>query len=438
MTPRTTMLRADTITAGRTASDVTCGLVDRIHSNYVSVGFVFEHEVDETRLLEGLRSALRLVPTFAGRLRVRPGGVDIVCSDAGVPVTVHDVDTTRDGAVADMANPGTVFGDTVDLESLPLEQCPLLAVRLYRLADGARAIGCTWHHTVGDLHSFMLFMRAWSASVEGVEPPQVLIVDDRDAFLDEFLPVNDSGRSAYRLLTPREVEHSGDRRTEAPDEQRRVTQIHFASQEVERIRRNFSETTGGELSSNDGLHAHLATAIRRLRGDDGINLSSIVNLRTRLGMPAGFVGNPLWPMAVFSPPSQTAAGLAHRIREGLNAFPALHLSMRTTRAFIEKSGGSWPGDFERVLGRSGSPTFRVTNWRNSGAYSISFAGRFPMFFNFLPTGISRLPASVGPLISVIESPGGGGLLVTFITSAALAEQLRDPAASLPPSRWSAT
>jgi hypothetical protein len=75
----------------------------------------------------------------------------------------------------------------------------------------------------------------------------------------------------------------------------------------------------------------------------------------------------------------------------------------------------------------GDPIFRIANWRNSGVYSISFDGQFPRFFNFLPTGLSQLPPSLGPLISIIEAPGRSGLLITLITSAALAEDLRSPA-----------
>ncbi|WUX01620.1 acyltransferase (plasmid) [Streptomyces sp. NBC_01450] len=400
--------------------------MDIIHSNYVSVGFIFEKGVDEKRLLEGLRRALSLVPSFAGRLRLRPGGADIVCSDAGVPVSIFDVEATRNEALSDMSNPNTSFGDTVDLESLPVELRPLLTVRIYWLADGALALGCSWHHTAGDLHSFILFMQAWSAFVEGDAPPQILIVDDREAHFDRFLPLEDSSKPGYRLLTPRELElHSHLR--ELPDEQKRVTQIHFASEELDRMRRTFSETAKGKLSSNDVVCAHLVTSVRQLQCDGGVNISSIVSLRTRLGMPAGLIGNPLWPMVISSSSSQTPVGLAHQIREGLDDFSRLHLNIRTSRTFINETGKSWPGDYGRVLGVPGDPIFRITDWRNSGVYSISFDGQFPRFFNFLPTGLSQLPPSLGPLISIIEAPGRSGLLITLITSAALAEDLRSPA-----------
>lgn len=130
---------------------------------------------------------------------------------------------------------------------------------------------------------------------------------------------------------------------------------------------------------------------------------------------------------VRSASSQTPAGLAHQIREGLDDFPRLHLNIRTSRTFINETGKSWPGDYGRVLGVPGDPIFRIANWRNSGVYSISFDGQFPRFFNFLPTGLSQLPPSLGPLISIIEAPGRSGLLITLITSAALAEDLRSPA-----------
>ena len=424
MTLPMTRRAAETVTAGRGYGRIRCGFLDVVHSNYVSVGFVFGPGVDEGRLLAGLRRALFLVPSFAGRLRVRPGGVDIVCGDAGVPVTVFDVEATREEAVFDMSSPDTGFGDPADLESGPVELRPLLTVRLYRLADGALVVGCSWHHTAGDLHSFIVFMQAWSACVEGGAPPRIRVVGDREAHLDGFLPEADSGRSGYRLLTSAEREPRGEPGEVLDGQNKQVTQIHFAPQELERMRAAFGGTAGGNLSSTDVVSAHVVTAMRRLRGDGGVNVSSIVGLRARLGIPAGFIGNPLWPMVISSPSSQSAAGLAHRIREGLDDFPRRHLNIRTSRTFINETGGSWPGDYGRVHGVPEDPIYRVTSWRNSGAYHVSFDGRFPSFFNFLPTGLSRLPSSLGPLVSLIEAPERGGLLVTLLTSGVRAEELR--------------
>lgn len=421
--PQMKLCRAETVRAGGAAGDITCGFVDMIHSNYVTVAFIFERRVDETRLLEGLRRALALLPAFAGRLRIRPGGTDIVCSDAGIPVEIFDVEATRDEALAEMLNPGTRYVSTVD-EEAPLDERPLLMVRVCRLADGALTVGCTWCHTVGDMHSFMLFAQAWSAFVEGRTPPQVLVVGDREAYLDRFLPARDSGRPGYRLLSSEELELRG-RLGGRPDEENRVVQILFTSEEVDRMRRTLSRKAGRRLSSNDGLIAHVAATVRQLHGYGDMNVSSLVNLRGRLGMPAGLVGNPLWPVAVFSPSTQDPAELALRIREGLDDFPTRHLSIRSTRAHIDGTGRSWPADFDRVLGVPGNPVFRVTSWKNSGAYGISFEGQAPVFFNPVFPDLGSLPRLPGPITSITEAPGSG-LLFVLVAPAALAELLRNP------------
>jgi hypothetical protein len=59
--------------------------------------------------------------------------------------------------------------DFVDHVAAPAARAgglPLLTVRVTRLSDGGMVLGCSWHHAVGDMHSFMLLMRAWSAFVE--------------------------------------------------------------------------------------------------------------------------------------------------------------------------------------------------------------------------------------------------------------------------------
>ena len=52
-----------------------------------------------------------------------------------------------------------------------------------RLADGATALGCSWHHAVGDLQSFLLLMHTWSAACRELPLPAVLVADRDDELL---------------------------------------------------------------------------------------------------------------------------------------------------------------------------------------------------------------------------------------------------------------
>jgi hypothetical protein len=94
---------------------VRCGLVDTMLADLsVSVVYFFERTLDEEQLARGLARALELLPTFAGRLRTRDEVLEIVCDDAGVPLSVYDVDETLAEAISRVTLPGSGLVDQAD------------------------------------------------------------------------------------------------------------------------------------------------------------------------------------------------------------------------------------------------------------------------------------------------------------------------------------
>jgi hypothetical protein len=401
---------------------VRCGLMDMMLADLpVSVVFFFARALDETRLAGGLARALAHLPVFAGRLRTRDETLEIVCDDAGVPMTFVDVDEPLSGAIGRVTLPTSGFVTHVDAAGARLGgQQPLLTVQVSRLSGGGTALGCSWHHAVGDISSFMLLMRAWSASVEGVEPPAVRLVEDRDAYLDEVLPHEDSGRPALRLLDAGEAADLRGQ-VELAARSSRTLQVYLGDAEVGRMREALSAAAGHELSRNDALCAHLVSTIRRLDGDPQTRVLTLpVDMRRRYDLPPGAVGNLLGEISLPWSPDGGPETLAVGIRAAVDDFTRSHLSFRANRAFLDKIGPSrarecMPNGFD-LAGRAIS----VSNWSRLGAYGVVFEGQRPAAFT--PATSLRLPWASW----LVEGFDDSGFLYTVALPSGLAGRLRGP------------
>ncbi|WP_035793630.1 acyltransferase [Kitasatospora mediocidica] len=409
-----------TVRAGRAAGTVVrCGLMDTMLADLpVSVVFFFPQALDEERLALGLARALEHLPVFAGRLRTAGRGLEIVCDDAGVPLTCGDVDETAVEAMGRVTLPASGLVDHVDATGARAGGQPLLTVRLSRLADGGTALGCSWHHAVGDVQSFMVLMRAWSAAVEGLPLPPVRIAGDRDALLDEVLPPEDCGRAGFRLTGPAEAAELM-REVAVSARANRTTQVYFGPAEVARMRAEFSAAAGRRLSANDALCAHLVDTVRTLDEDAEVRrLTMPVNVRRFLDLPAGVVGNLLGEVFLSCPPAGTPERLAADIRVAVDGFMGAHLSLRSNRAFLAAIG---PDRLEACVPLGFDPanrTFTFSNWSRFGAYEITFEGQRPTFF-------SPLVNLQLPWVSwLVEGFGGEGALFTVVLPTRLAGRLR--------------
>lgn len=401
---------------------VSCSVSDTMLAGIAtSMVFFFDQALDVARLAEGLAQALARVPVFAGRLREGGKGLEIVCDDAGVPMTVFDIGETLGEVIGRVTLPGSGLADHVDAPAARSGGHPLMTVRISRLADGGTAVGCSFHHAVGDMQSFMLVMRAWSASVEEVALPEVIIVEDRDAYLDGVLPPQDSGRPGIRLLDPGEAADLG-REIDAAFMTGRTVQIYFGAAEADRMRQEFSAAAGRRLSATDVLCAHVVTTIRHLDEDpEARNLAIAVNIRRRLELPAGVVGNLTNEVYLSCPPQGAPEALAAGIRAAVEDFTRSHLSIRSSRAFLDTIGGrSRLADCVAVGFDLGRRTFSFNSLTRFGVYDISFEGQRPAYFS--------LAASITlPWTSwLVEGFGNAGYLYTVGVPARLAGRMRSP------------
>ncbi|MET8542319.1 acyltransferase [Kitasatospora sp. NPDC004799] len=412
--------RSRTVRAGRATGRVLrCGLMDTMLADLaVSVVLCFEHPLDEERLAAGLARALERVPVFAGRLRTVEGVLEAVCGDTGVPFEVYTVEGTLAEAMGRVTAPGSDLVAPLDAPAARDGGVPLLTVRLTRTADGGTVLGCSWHHAVGDLHSFMLLLRIWSAAVEGEPLPDAELVDDQDELLAEVLPAEDCGRPGFRVPSAAEAELLAREVAVAP-RANRIVQIAFTDAELGRMREEFGVAAGRRLSTGDVLCAHLLSTLRELDGDAAERMLTVpVNARRWLGLPPVLVGNLLSEVHLPHRPEDGPALLAGALRTAVEEFPTTHLNLRANLWFLAALGRSRLRDCVPLGFDPGARRFSFSNWSGFGAYAVSFQGRHPVFFS---------PAANYPIPWVswtVEGFRGEGRLATVVLPARLAARVR--------------
>ncbi|MFC4034495.1 acyltransferase [Streptomyces polygonati] len=403
---------------------VRCGLTDSLLGGLtVSVGHFFARAPDEERLAAGLAVALDRVPVFAGRLRVAGGGLEIVCDGTGVPVDSHDVDATLGELMSRVTLPTAGLVDHVDAAKARAGEAPLLTVRISHASDGGAVLGISWHHAVGDVQSFVLLMRVWSAAVEGRALPEVELVTDRDAYLDRVLPAEDCGRPGFRVPGPEEAAVLA-REVAVSGRANRTVQIYFGDAETERMREAYSAAAGRRLSNSDVLCAHTVCAVRELDGDgDGGTggaggLTVPVNVRRPLGLPQAVLGNLLGEIHLETPAGCGPAQLAARLRAAVADFTGSHLNLRANLAFLESIGQSRLGDCVPLGFDPARHRITFSNWSRFGLYDLTFGSGPALFFS--PVANLQLPW-VTWLVEGFENTGS---LLTAVLPARLTGRLR--------------
>ncbi|MFJ5923897.1 acyltransferase [Kitasatospora sp. NPDC092948] len=417
-----------TVRSGRPGpGPVRCSVGDLLLADLpVSVVLFYDRLLDADALATGLARALARLPEFAGRLRTADNGdLCIDTDDSGVPFTVADAPHTLTEAFDRMALPASGLVDHVRAAEARRTCLPLLTVRLNRLTDGTCALGISWHHAVGDMHTFALLLRTWSACTEGTEPPALSPTADRELQLDAHLPAEDCGVPSLRLPEPAEAAEL-QRTVAAAGLANRTVQIWFAPAETQRLRTALAAEAGRPLSVNDALCAHLLHVLRELDGhqDQEQTLTLPVNLRRPLGLPDGALGNLLGEIRLPWRPGTTPARYAAELRGAVEEFTARHLSTRSNLDFLRRIGRDRIADCVPAGFDPARRTLTLSSWCRLGLQDLPLTGHRPIAFS--PAATLQLPWSSW----LVEGPGGEGLLYTLVLPARPAAKLRSATALL--------
>jgi hypothetical protein len=342
-------------------------------------------------LAHGLGQVLGDFCVFNGRLIKRGLDLYIECNDIGVAFSVvrSDVDMrTTLGQIAAKSRQPLI--DLIDPKRAIAKGEPVLTVRITQFTDAKSCLGVCLHHSVGDMHSFMGLMHAWSRSVTGVEYAKPLVVEDRVAYLEQALPHTSRAEPGLRCLGLADMaSFVFYKLTEARD--KRLLSFYFGSDELERLRASLQSELGERLSINDALCAHLFSLIA---GRDPKArpryLSIAVDYRKRVGLPENLLGNMVTNINCLCEPGKAAGQIAGGLRRAADRFVDEHMDYRSNMQFIESHGGAKRiGRFvAKGIDPMGGALF-VTNLSKVGVYEITFGGNSPTYF--APTGGAPFP-----------------------------------------------
>jgi hypothetical protein len=258
---------------------------------------------------------------------------------------------------------------------------PVLTVRITHFADGGSSLGICWHHSVGDMQTFMQLMQAWSSAVADLPYGKPLVVEDRVAYFNDVVPAGNRAASGLRYLSTLEIAGLAFYMlTKARD--RALVSFYFGSEELAALRESLQAQSDERLSTNDALCAHMFSLVA---GHDpqvrARNFGVVVNFRKRIGLPSHLLGNLLTAVNTWSEPNKAASHVASDLRRGLDRCAEEHLDYSANNAFAAAHGGG--ANVSRFLMKAVDPkhgSLLISNWKNFGIFGITFGGAAPRFF----------------------------------------------------------
>lgn len=392
---------------------IECTLGDRLLTRTpVSCIFFFAKAYDCPSLLLGIKTALSDFPFLAGRLVLRGNQLFLDCNNQGILFSsaIHEERIANIISNLDSV-PSAMLVDHLKNEPDKYSTRPLLSIIVGYFECGGMSIGVSWHHSVGDMHTLMLFLKAWAAAVNHKASDKPLIVGSRKEFLSRFLLDADPTSAAplvrhYGRLQL--VKAYGKLAFASARTQQRS--FYFSTHELERMRIDLSESVGRELSLNDCICAHLGHALIHAGcGQPSIDLGITVNYRKRLGLSALACGNFIAPVFASCSSDSSTCETALRIQSACRDSAYLHNALAATVSFV--AGKLKTGSYKQFLPialNQDKLTLLTTNWSRFGALELAFGNASPFFF--MPFGHYKIPWLCG----IVEGFHGQGILASIV------------------------
>jgi shikimate O-hydroxycinnamoyltransferase len=363
---------------------ITCAITDRLLKNIpVSVVFLYRKSFDCNALVNSLKKVLTDFPFFAGTLKKINDNLHIDCNNQGVLFSVIKEDCTvnqildklptiKKEKLVNIINPKKVISS----------QSPLMNINLTYFSCGGMALGICWHHSIGDMHTFMQLMKAWSSSANNQEYVLPLVIKERDKYLQENLEENGNSNSAVRCLNEKELLGLAFYVLFRARNKIRL-RFYFSENELNNMKQKFSENSDKNLSRNDVLCAHLFSIILELDEYSKERLLSVaINYRSKMKLPENVSGNFVSSINISADRRVKASQLAESIRASVDNFGQLHMNFFSTKKYIEENGGI--SKIDRFIDKGIDPlkrTLLITSWVNFGTYDIIFGESKPFYFS---------------------------------------------------------
>jgi len=401
---------------------IRCALSDVLVRHYaVPVVFFYDRLLDPDALAHGLGVVLGDFAPFNARLTQRGGELFLDCNDHGVAFSVVTLQTDMQAGIAWLGTPrARELVDPIEGRRALRGDLPLLTVRITHFADGKSCLGVCWHHSVGDMHSCVRLLLAWSRAVAGLAYEKPMVVEDRSEYLERTLPSESAAATGLRYLEPSDLARlAWYMLVRARD--RSMLSFHFLPEELVALRNSLESAAGRKLSTNDALCAHmLALIAERDPRPRSRQLSIAINYRKRLGLPESLLGNMVTSLNIPVESGAPAAKIASDLRGAVNAFADQHMDVRANQRFVASRGGM--AHVSRCMPKGVDPmngTLLVTSWSKFGVYDVDFGREAPAFFS----GLGQAPFPW--LSSIFDGFRGHGTIFTVHLPRAIAARLAD-------------
>lgn len=404
---------------------IKCSLNDHFcFRSPVPVVFFYRKTIPQELIIHSLKNVLNDFPLFAGVLTKESGQLFIDCNNQGVQVRIVHSDLPISHVITHFSevDPNSLVDQFNPYKCLK-NRDPVLTIKLTYHTDGM-TIGCCWHHSVGDMSTFMAFFKALSAFAKGQSYQKALIPEDREDYLKDWLIQNPVPKSRYPCNLKKLTFFDAMGFLKQICSLKKGVYLYFTHDEIEHLRNSLSQRVGRKLTRNDALCAHLFHLTAKCRRDPEPiqNASIVVNYRTRIGMPSNSLGNYVGVTSLATPKTHTAAAIADAINQSIKNFLHESFHQEETEEFVQKNGGL--KNISRILPKALLPHYKnfiISNWANHDVYSIDFGIASP--YLFLPVGRVPMPW-VGCIVEGFENKG---LIVSMFLPSAVAKRFIEPA-----------
>lgn len=395
---------------------IRCNVFDEVLREVpVSVAFFYQEALSIDLLEKSLVKALEYFGLFSARLVYLDGKLCIVCNNQGVAFVTVQHDFVMAELFKDQFNSKNqnLLFNLINPKTLIKNQEPVLTIKVNYFKTGGMCLGITWHHAIGDMQTFMSFMKSWSdiASIKKVAMP--FLVEDRHEYLAKKLAINtNTDEAAVRKIGIMEGLKLLYYMKYKSDSQRWV-QFYFSDDELNNMHQYFNQKSNTVLTLNDVLSAHLLSVFTDTIPHNGKlqgrGLDMAINFRGRTHLDANVMGNMVSTVKLRCEPGDSAVELAKVIRQKVNYFAEKHLDYYATLDYIDKRGGmekiaQFIPDWLNPYGES----LLLTSWANFGVYDIDFGVQKPFYFTTMG------PALFPWITSMFEGPNNIGL--TYVAS----------------------
>ena len=399
---------------------ITCSITDQLVKNVpVPVVFFYRKSFHYDELINALKDVLYDFPIFAGRLTNTNNNLCINCNNKGVAFSVTKDDCKLDQILNELPTINQKrLVDIIDSKKVISNQSTLLTIKLTYFADGGMTLGACWHHSIGDMYTFMCFMKAWSDAVNKEEYVLPLIVRERDEYLKKNLEKNKNTTASVRYLDIKKLLTLWFyMRFFAQDQV--YLKFYFSENELKNMKRSFSEAINYNLSKNDVLCAHLFSIVSGLDTYKKERYLSIsINYRPRTNLPHNILGNFVSSINILTDYKVDPFRLAQEIRKSVNNYQHSHMDFFSNYEYIEQNGGL--KNIDRFIHKALDPikrTLLIASWVNFGLYDVIFGESKPIFFTLF--GDQPFPW----LSQVFEGFSKNGLIYSAILPNKLAKKL---------------